>query len=79
MFLEGMTKPWWIAAVVVWLIVLIGLQEYGGYEFQGAARLGVLAGGVAALVVWLVVGRGRAASPPAPDAPRRPTKPRKKA
>jgi len=79
MFLEGMTKPWWIAAVVVWLVVLIGLQEYADYDFQGAARLGVLAGGVAALVVWLAVGRGRTTPPAlAADAPRRP-KPRKKA
>ena len=36
MFLEGMRKPWWIAALVVWLVVLIGLQEYRGYDFQTA-------------------------------------------
>jgi hypothetical protein len=78
MFLEGMSKPWWIAAIAVWLVVLIGLQEYADMDFQGAARLGVLAGGLAAIVVWLVVGRGRTAPPSTVDAPRR-SKPRKKA
>lgn len=78
MFLEGMRKPWWMAAFVVWLVVLIGLQEYRGMDFQAAARIGVIAGGLTALVVWFAVGRGRPAAPPAPDAPQRP-KPRKKA
>lgn len=78
MFLEGMSKPWWIAAIVVWLAVLLGLQEYRGMDFQTAARFGVAAGALTAFVVWFVVGRGRPGSPPAPDAPQRP-KPRKKA
>ena len=55
MFLEGMRKPWWMAAFVVWLVVLIGLQEYRGMDFQAAARIGVIAGGLVALVVWFAV------------------------
>ena len=78
MFLEGMKKPWWIAALVVWVAVLIALQEYRDMDFDTAARFALLAGGVAAFVVWFAVGRGQPAAPPVPDAPQRPKKNKKR-
>lgn len=78
MFFEGMKKPWWAAALVVWVAVLIALEEYRGMDFDTAARFALLAGGVTAFVVWFAVGRGRPSAPPASDAPQRPQKSKKR-
>ena len=52
-------RPWWWAFLITWVIVAAGLRS-GGMDGNAAARVALVAGALAALLVWAVVRvRGR--------------------
>jgi hypothetical protein len=67
MFLEGMRKPWWIAAVVVWVVTILALERFAGYDFTTSARIALVTGGLTAFAVWYALGRGRSDAPPSDE------------
>ncbi len=67
MFLQGMKKPWWIAAIIVWVVTILALEEFAGYDFTTSARIALVTGGLAALGVWYAVGRGQTDTPPSDE------------
>ncbi len=63
MFLQGLEKPWWAAASVVWVLITFTLTATQGVELLTASRIALAPAALVGLGVWWVVGRGR--KPPA--------------
>ena len=67
MSLPGLNKPWWIAAMVVWVVTIVALEQLVGYDFTTSARIALVTGGLTALGVWYAMGRGRHDAPPSDE------------
>jgi hypothetical protein len=59
MFLQGMEKPWWAGASIVWILVTAVLVLQLDYEMLTAARIALVPAAITGVVVWWFVGRGR--------------------
>lgn len=61
MFFQGLEKPWWASASIVWVLVTAVLVLQLEYEMLTASRIALVPAAVVGFVVWWFVGRGRSA------------------